>query len=180
MHSILLFIFAGEVVLKMHSNWFFIVVWIYLMHTTLKCAASCVHYSDQRKEKTHEIKSVRLGGWVVADRLDEPPGRGDTNKTVSHMLVWWSAFAAVLIVGLLASDVTCLFSPVALGHQPQHVRLMKFLHGKGFTSRLLQPAHFRGTAPADELFHLHCQDQTASLPFSWADCLWWQKSVCVC
>ncbi|XP_034537584.1 SET domain-containing protein 4 [Notolabrus celidotus] len=34
---------------------------------------------------------------------------------------------------------------VSLCHQPQYVRLMKFLHKQGFTSTLLQPALFTGT-----------------------------------
>lgn len=38
-----------------------------------------------------------------------------------------------------------LTQSAALCHQPQYVRLMKFLHGRGFTSRLLQPAHFTDT-----------------------------------
>ncbi|XP_028458541.1 SET domain-containing protein 4 [Perca flavescens] len=34
---------------------------------------------------------------------------------------------------------------VSLGHQPQYVRLIKFLHRRGFTSTLLQPALFTDT-----------------------------------
>uniref|UniRef100_A0A3Q3GCH7 SET domain containing 4 n=1 Tax=Labrus bergylta TaxID=56723 RepID=A0A3Q3GCH7_9LABR len=36
-------------------------------------------------------------------------------------------------------------SSVSLCHRPQYVRLMKFLHKRGFTSTLLQPARFTGT-----------------------------------
>lgn len=56
-------------------------------HALLKYAVSFAFYSGKRREKTHEIKCVRLRGWVVAGRLDEPPGRGDINETVSHRLV---------------------------------------------------------------------------------------------
>nr|XP_043902330.1 SET domain-containing protein 4 isoform X2 [Solea senegalensis] len=39
----------------------------------------------------------------------------------------------------------CPIQSVSLCHQPQYVRLMKFLHRRGFTSALLQPALFTDT-----------------------------------
>ncbi|XP_058508174.1 SET domain-containing protein 4 isoform X2 [Solea solea] len=39
----------------------------------------------------------------------------------------------------------CPIQSVSLCHQPQYVRLMKFLHQRGFTSALLQPALFTDT-----------------------------------
>uniref|UniRef100_A0A3B5M5U0 SET domain containing 4 n=1 Tax=Xiphophorus couchianus TaxID=32473 RepID=A0A3B5M5U0_9TELE len=35
--------------------------------------------------------------------------------------------------------------PVSLSHQPQYISLMRFLHRRGFSSTLLQPALFSGT-----------------------------------
>lgn len=44
------------------------------------------------------------------------------------------------------SSLICFSLPsVSLCHQLQYVRLMKFLHQRGFTSTLLQPALFSGT-----------------------------------
>lgn len=82
-------------------------------------------------------------------------------------------FAAASMLPRCSFGLRCplYFYPVALCHQPQQVRLMKFLHGRGFTSRLLQPAHFPGTAPVDQLEHLPCQSKISYLPFSWANCL---------
>lgn len=72
-----------------------------------------------------------------------------------------SKFAAVLLLPenilLLKDDfsITCpsLFvSLVSLCHQLQYVRLMKFLHQRGFTSSLLQPALLTGNVNASVCF----------------------------
>ncbi|XP_077351623.1 SET domain-containing protein 4 isoform X2 [Festucalex cinctus] len=39
----------------------------------------------------------------------------------------------------------CVAQSVSLSHQPEYVELLKFLHQRGFTSRLLQPALFSDT-----------------------------------
>lgn len=95
-------------------SWFMVL----FMHTPLKYASSCAHNSGQRREKTHETKSMRLIGWVVAGGPDEPLGRGDTNKTVSHRLVWWCAslLSWSLVFWHLTSPVffySCSVSPAA-------------------------------------------------------------------
>lgn len=124
--------------------------------------------------KTLEFKSMRFtaprgGGWVVAVRLDEPQGRGDTNKTASHSQVWLLCSRLKRFCFGLWRHLS--FCPAALCHQPQYVRLMKFLHGRGFTSRLLQPAHFTGTAPTTQPVNLLCQDKTA---------FFLMREICVC
>lgn len=45
----------------------------------------------------------------------------------------------------LSSLICFSVCSVSLCHQLQYVRLMKFLHKRGFTSTLLQPALFTGT-----------------------------------
>uniref|UniRef100_A0A3B4ULA9 SET domain containing 4 n=1 Tax=Seriola dumerili TaxID=41447 RepID=A0A3B4ULA9_SERDU len=58
------------------------------------------------------------------------------------------------MLSMLVSFITSLslsVSSVSLCHQLQYVKLMKFLHQRGFTSTLLQPALFTGTALPGQL-----------------------------
>lgn len=91
--------------------------WCFIIAYTTKwlCLLWIIAANAQRK---HEIKPVRLRGWVVADRLVEPPGRGDSNETVSHRLVWWCAslLSWAFVFWPLTSSVcfsSCSVSPAA-------------------------------------------------------------------
>lgn len=80
--------------------------------------------------------------WAVVG-LEELQGKGGTNKEglssqvyiiSSDVLLQRSSF-------LTFSSV----SSVSLCHQHKYVRLMRFLHQRGFSTRLLQPTAFTGT-----------------------------------
>lgn len=98
-------------------------------------------------------------GWTSCEEEEAETGKPRPvryEQIHCRVVALYKCFSAVgcfstdtrLSLSLLVPVITNLFlfvSSVSLCHQLQYVRLMKFLHQRGFTSTLLQPALFSGT-----------------------------------
>lgn len=120
------------------------------------------------------VFQVYLGQRWAAVGLGELRGKGGTNEKVPSSQVLIIMFNDVLLQR--SSFLTFpSVSSVSLCHQHKFVRLMRFLHQRGFSTRLLQPTAFTGTINVPDTKALRLNTNASFDRITWKQIVWNDK-----